>query len=142
MPNLRSDCLPSFIRSERKCSLTDLIRGISLLRQRQTAIFDVAIVRVNKARKIWILDSLGKLSMKLVDSDLEALAFTFLESHSYIRSSLKLVRISNQGIRATLSYSQQMGQRLTSASTTLYPVGLTKCCGHGGEKQDLENPPY
>ena len=142
MPNLQKDFRPGSTKSGRNYTLTEFIHATFLSRLPRLVIFPVAIVPANKSVKIWTLDYSGKFWMRLVDTDLEALASTFLENRSYMRVSLKLVPMSSIGIRVTLSYLPRTGRRLISRSTTLYPAGLTRFSGHGGEKQDLEKPPY
>jgi len=128
--------------SERKPSSRKITLTTFLLKQPQTAIYPVRIVHEKGRVRIWILDSSGKLSMRLLDTDLEVLAFTFLVSHSSIRASLKLSVTSKKAVHATLSCSPPTARFSMSASTILYPVGLINLTGLGDEKQNLQNPPY
>ena len=123
--------------SSKKISLTTFLSRLHL-----PVTLDVAIVRVNNFGRIWTLDFSGKLSTRLLDTDLEALAYTFLVNHSYIQGSLTLRPTSNKGIRAILSSSPRTGRKSMTASMTLYPAGWTKFCGHGEEKLALQEPPY
>ena len=127
--------LPNF--TSRKISLVTF-----LSKQLLPAIFPVIIVRVRKFARIWTTNSSGKLLTRLVDTDLEALAYTFSENRSYTRAFLRLLDTSKGGINAMLFSSQQTEQKLTSVSMTLYPAGLTKRTGLGGKKQDLTETPY
>ena len=103
---------------------------------------DVAIVQERGRVRLWILDSSGRLSMRLVDTDLEVLACTFLVNRSYMKGSLTLRATSKKGIHATLCSSPRTGLKSMSASMTLYPAGLIRPTGVGDERQDLQGPPY
>src|SRR3990167_1678044 len=142
MPNLSKDSHPGFIKSQDNSTSKKISLATFLSKQQLPVSLNVAIVQGNKSAKIWILDSFGKLSMRLVNMDLEALAYTFLVNRSYIPASLKLSVTSNRGIKATLSLLPRMGLNSMSASTILYLVGLTRLTGHGDQKQSLESPPY
>lgn len=137
-----STSLPFFINSRRRATLTEFIQGICSSRQRLAVTCLVAIVPARKKTRIFLLNSSGKLSMRLVDTDLEVLASTFLVNRSYIRGFLMLSATSSNGVRATLSCSPQMGQKSMTASMTLYPPGLTRLTGLGDLRQSLESPPY
>ena len=126
MPSLSKSSQTGSTKSERKSTLTEFIRDTCSLKQQQTAIFPAAIVLVNKKAHVWTLNYSGKLSTRLVDTDLEALAYTFLANHSSIRGSLKLSVTSNKGIHVTLSCSPPTAPFSMSASMILYRRELTK----------------
>ena len=142
MPKLPKSYPLGSISSDHRPSSRKISLATFLSKQRLPVIFPVAIVQEKGRVRIWTLDCFGKLSMRLLDSDLEVLASTFLVNRSYIRGSLKLFAISNRGIRATLSCLPRTGQKLMTVSMILYPAGLIKHTGHGDEKQDLQSPPY
>ena len=128
--------------SDHKPSSRKITLATFLLKQRLPATLPVAIVQEKGRVRIWTLTSSAKLSMRLVDTDLEVLASTFLVNRSYIRGFLMLSATSSKGVRATLSCSPQMGQKSMTASQTLYPPGLTRLTGLGDQRQSLESPPY
>ena len=142
MPKLRKVSLPGSISSDHKPSSRRITLVTFLSKQQRHVTLPVRIVLAKGHARIWTIDSSGKLSMRLLDTDLEALAFTFLANHSYIRGSLTLSVISNGGVRATLSCLLPMAQRSMTVSKTLYPVGLTKPTGLGDLRQDLKQSPY
>ena len=129
-------------RSEHKPSSRKISLDTFLSKQLLPAISPVRIVHEKGSVRIWTLDSSGRLLMRLIDTDLEVLAFTFLANHSFIRGSLKLSVTSKRGIHVTLSCSPPTAPFSMSASMTLYRQELTKHIGHGGARQDLESPPY
>ena len=142
MQTLQSDSLPGYTSLGRSCTLTKFILATCSSKLQQLVTCPVIIVREKKYVRTWTITSSGKLSTKLVNTELEALASTCLGSRSYMKGSLKLAPISNGGIRITLSYLPQMGQKLMTQSTVSYLAGLTKCFGRGGKRQDLQEPPY
>ena len=142
MLKLPSDFRDGFTNLPRRCTLTEFFRDICSLRSRQTVTYPARIVLEKKKPRIFLLNSWGKLWTRLVDTDLEVLAFTFLANRSSIRTSLKLCVTSSKEIRATLSCSPPTAPFSMSASMSLYPVGLHKLIGRGGGKQDLEQPLY
>jgi len=142
MPKSQKNYRLRSLSSEHKPSLKKTFLDICSLRPPQIAIYPVRIVHAKGRVRIWTLDSSGKLSTRLANTDLEALAFTFLASHSSIRGSLKLSGISNNGIHATLSCSPPTAPFSMTASKTLYPAGLHRRTGLGDERQDLQSPPY
>ena len=142
MPKLRKNYLPGSISSDHRPSSRKITLVTFLSKRQLPATLPVRIVQEKGRVRIWTIDSSGKLSMRLLDMDLEALASTFLVNRSYIRGFLMLSATSRRGIRATLSCSPQMGQKSMTASKTLYLAGLTRLTGHGDEKQDLIQPPY
>ena len=108
-----------------------------LLRQQLPAILPVRIALEKKSAKIWILNSSNRLLMRLANMDLEALAYTCLVSRSSIQGYLMLSRISKSAIKATLSFSPQMGRRSMTAWMTLPIQESHKSYGHGDQKQSL-----
>lgn len=142
MPNLQKDSLAGSGKSGRNRSLIEFTLDTFSSNSQRHATCPVAIVLARKSARIWTLTSSGKLLTRLVDTDLEALAYTCLGSRSYIRGYLKLSATSNRGINVTLSYSRPTEQSLTSVSMILYLPGLAKLTGRGDQKQDLQEPPY
>ena len=142
MPNYLKNSQAGSTKSLRKVSLTEFIRDTFSSKRLRTASFPVAIVLVKKSSRIWTLDYSGKLSMRLVDTELEALAYTFLVNRSYIQGSLTLSIISREAIKATLSCSQRTGLKSMTASMKLYPAGLRRLTGRIEERQDLQSQPY
>ena len=142
MHNSQKDFLLSYTNLGRKCTLIDFIRAICLSKLPLPVTLPAAIARVKKRARIWTIGYSGKLSTRLVNTELEVSAYTCLGSRSYIPISLTLSDILNGGIKVTLSSLPQTGQKLTNVSMILYLAGLTKHCGRTGRKQDLEEPPY
>lgn len=142
MRNSQKDSPLGSTKLGRRCTLTEYILDIFSSRPRQTVTYPVAIALAKKSARIWTLDSSGRLLTRLVDTELEALAYIFLVNRSYIRMSLRLSVISKDEIRITLSSLPRTGQKSMSASMTLYVQGLRRCTGRGDEKQDLQSPPY
>ena len=142
MPKSIKDSPLGCINSDHKPTSRRISLATFLSKQRLPVILRVAIVQEQRRVRIWTLDYLGKFSMRLLDTDLEALASTFLVNRSYIPASLKLVGTSRGNIRATLSSLLPTGQRSMSASVTLYRTGSRKFTGLGDPKQSLTSPPY
>src|SRR3990172_1540398 len=94
----RKDYQAGYTNHSRNATLIEFIRGICSSKRPLPVILPASIVRAKKRARIWILDSSGKLSTRLRDTELEVLAYTCLESRSYIPISLKLSSISNGGI--------------------------------------------
>ena len=142
MQTLPSDFQACFTNLGRKCTLTNFFHAIYLSKPLRPVNFNARIVLGSKSAKVWILNSLGKLWMRLVDTELEALAYTFLGNPSFIPVSLKLVPISRRAIRITLSYLPRTALKSISASMIWYLPESAKSFGHGVRKQDLESQPY
>ena len=136
MPRSQRNSRPGSISSEHNSGLTKSFQDTSSLRQLQLATYPVRIVRGRKQIDTWILDSSGKSLMRLVDSDLEALAFTFLGSRSSTQALLKLVPISKKRIWVILSSSQPMEHSLKDTPTVSEVSMLIKSYGAGEQKLD------
>ena len=113
------------------------IQDIFSLKPRQNATFPVHIVQEKNSVTIWIFYFLEKSWMKLVNTDLEALAYTFSENPSFTQGSLTLSPTSNGKIRATLFSSPQTEQRSMNVSMTLSEAVLVKHYGAGDLKPSL-----
>ena len=142
MPKSPKDYPLQSSNSERKPSSRKITLAMFSSKLPPVAIFPVRIAQEKGRVRIWTLDSSGRLLMRLVDTDLEVLAFTFLANHSFIRGSLRLSSTSRKGIHAILSCSPPTAPFSMTVSTTLYPPGLTRLTGHGDERQDLQQAPY
>lgn len=138
MPKLPKDSPNGSIKSGRKLSLTLNFHDTYLSRQLQPVILPAIIVQGQESVKIWIFSSSEKSWMKLLNSDLEALAYTYLANRSFIPAFLKLFITSGKKIRATLSYSLLTGPKSMSASMTLRGPLLIKSFGPGELKRNLQ----
>ena len=110
----------------------------SLLKLQQNVTLNVVIVQEKNLVTIWTFDSSNQSWMRLVNTDLEVLAYTFSESRSFTQGSLTLSPTSSGRIRATLYCSPQTEQRSMNVSMTLQDPVSVKPYGPGDLKPSLQ----